>query len=326
MAIGEFAWAPDGTMLAFTGLIEGPTSDLYVYSVASDDVTRLTDGPSQAYNLHWSPDSKYILHYGVDSFGTGAGYSMTGAWVSNTDGSHVPHLYMPESGNEIVYGWMSPQVFVVSSWNAHCGYYNLRMVHIITKDTTPIFDYCFDSAAVDPDIGNSLVTVTESVIDWCDCGTADVQEAGVYLILLLDGTLHYLHPAQATMAEWKEDAQFFQVVDSNGQKLAFRSNGEMVEFPSEVISLFPVKSPPGGLWAWGSSGHNSDPGLWIGTLQEQPRKVFEGSVRSILWGPGGRMLLFSSGENLFVSHAPGFEPFLVRELPVFLQDMTVVRP
>ncbi|MCJ7624229.1 MAG: hypothetical protein MUO76_12060, partial [Anaerolineaceae bacterium] len=325
-ASGEFAWSPDGMLLAFTGLIEGPTSDLYVYSVASDEVTRLTDGPSQAYNLHWSPDSKYILHYGVDSFGTGAGYSMAGAWVSNTDGSQVPLLYMPESGDEIVYGWLSPLMFVVGSWNARCGTHNLRTVNIETKDTAPIFDYCFDSAAVDPGTGNSLVTVTESVIDWCDCGTADIEQAGVYLIPLIEKTLHNLHPADAYKAEWKEEAKLFRVADSFGQILAFRSNGEMVQIPSEVASLFPIKAPSSDQWAWCSAGLDTVPGLWIGTLQEQPRRVFKDPVLSIQWGLDGEMLLFSSWEDLFVAHAPGFEPVLVTELPVYLLDITMVRP
>jgi len=39
----SFAWSPDGRWLAFTGMLEGPTSDLYVYDTTTDHITRLAD-------------------------------------------------------------------------------------------------------------------------------------------------------------------------------------------------------------------------------------------------------------------------------------------
>jgi hypothetical protein len=38
-------------------------------------------------SLAWSPDGKYIVHFGASTFGTGAGFSMQGAWaVHASDG------------------------------------------------------------------------------------------------------------------------------------------------------------------------------------------------------------------------------------------------
>ena len=58
-AIQEYqsmAFSPDGRYLAFMGVIGGPTSDLYTYSIESDKVTQLTDGRTQGYQPAWSPD------------------------------------------------------------------------------------------------------------------------------------------------------------------------------------------------------------------------------------------------------------------------------
>lgn len=73
------AWSPDGQYPAFVAAIDGPSSDLYVYDVRYDKVTRLTDGRNQAASLAWSPDSKWIVHLEVEHFGTGAGWAVKAA-------------------------------------------------------------------------------------------------------------------------------------------------------------------------------------------------------------------------------------------------------
>jgi Tol biopolymer transport system component len=60
------AWQPEeGQLLAFMGGMNGPTSDLYVYDTESGEITQLTSGLSQGVFPNWSPDGKYILHYGI---------------------------------------------------------------------------------------------------------------------------------------------------------------------------------------------------------------------------------------------------------------------
>ena len=59
MDYSNVAWQPgDGRLLAFTGAINGPTSDLYLYDTQSGEFTQLTDGPSQAIAPSWSPDGQ----------------------------------------------------------------------------------------------------------------------------------------------------------------------------------------------------------------------------------------------------------------------------
>ena len=70
------AWSPDGSQLAFIGAVNGPTSDLYVYDLAEDQVRQLTDGLAHAANPIWSPDGKHIFHQGIIfSFGSGVAKS-----------------------------------------------------------------------------------------------------------------------------------------------------------------------------------------------------------------------------------------------------------
>ena len=74
---------------------------------------------------------------------------MTGSWAAMADDSDVITLYTPQSGDEIVYGWVSNSAFLVSSWNAACGYHALRTYDIVSGTENLLFDHCFDSAALD---------------------------------------------------------------------------------------------------------------------------------------------------------------------------------
>ncbi|HKZ24582.1 MAG TPA: hypothetical protein VJ398_02195, partial [Acidimicrobiia bacterium] len=78
--VSSMAWSPDGRQLAFMGLMEGPTADLYLYSLEDGQIRWLSSGPAHAIRPSWSPDGDYIVHHGVLGMGTGAGFSVTGAW------------------------------------------------------------------------------------------------------------------------------------------------------------------------------------------------------------------------------------------------------
>lgn len=58
---GGLAWSPDGTKLAFVSGHRGTSADVFVYSRDMGESTRLTDGPSHAYQLSWSPDGWHWL-------------------------------------------------------------------------------------------------------------------------------------------------------------------------------------------------------------------------------------------------------------------------
>lgn len=64
-SIGEFAWSPDGTRIAFSAqrdpdLISTGTADIYVVAVNDGKVKKIVDTPGPERNPHWSPDGKQI--------------------------------------------------------------------------------------------------------------------------------------------------------------------------------------------------------------------------------------------------------------------------
>jgi hypothetical protein len=82
--VDHLAWSPDGMRLAFMGaMLDSTSSDLYTYDLRSGAMVHLSDGPSQAIMPAWSPDGRYIVHFGVSTMGSGAGLGMEGAWAAD---------------------------------------------------------------------------------------------------------------------------------------------------------------------------------------------------------------------------------------------------
>ena len=71
-SVGQFAWSPDGTRIAFAAqrdpdLISSDTEDLYVVTVADRKVTKIVATPGPDSNPVWSPDGKQIAYETANS-------------------------------------------------------------------------------------------------------------------------------------------------------------------------------------------------------------------------------------------------------------------
>ena len=305
MASGELAWSPDGRSLAFTGLINGTSSDVYLYSTRTGQVSQLTDGPSQAYNLSWSPDNKYILHFGVDSFGTGAGYSMTGSWAALADNSDVLKLYTPQSGDEIVYGWVSNTAFLVSSWNAACGYHALRTYDIISGAETMLFDHCFDSAALDEQSRNILVAVGEYTEQFCPCGSAATM--GVYFIDTASQSSYQIRAGNAYRVEWLKSANMFRAELSGGETLLVSADGNILVKPYQVEDLLPYPDPNGKYTLWGGAAQAGQAAFWLEGNDGSLRQISNSDLSFLDWRSDGEIFALLDGTYFCSGTPPQFD-------------------
>jgi Tol biopolymer transport system component len=90
---GDLDWSPDGTRLLFTSGRDGEGEDVYLYTVESGVVTRLTDSPgeSSSANASWSPTGDNILF-------TSNRDGLWDVYRMDADGSDVRRLTYTESG------------------------------------------------------------------------------------------------------------------------------------------------------------------------------------------------------------------------------------
>jgi hypothetical protein len=235
--VSSLAWSPDGTQLAFMGAQDGPSSDLYVYSLRSDDVIRLTDGPTQGIRPVWSPDSRWIVHVAVDSLGTGAGYSVAKVFAAAADDSGVRTLYTPSnfSGDEVVHGWLNDSTVVISTWRPDCGNQELRSVDINTGETLLLWQSCFLSVAVDQADETLLVSVGDFA------GASDQQDKpGVYLFKVSAEPMKIAdNPGEVV---YLPATGAFYHLASNGEFQAFSPSGDMLKQEAATIRILKANS------------------------------------------------------------------------------------
>ncbi|MCJ7570232.1 MAG: hypothetical protein MUO58_22185 [Anaerolineales bacterium] len=312
--VASYAFSPDGSMLAFMGVMEGPSSDLYIYNLEEDTITRITDGPSQGFSPYWSPDGTYIVHFGAASFGTGAGYVMEGAWAARSDDSGVISLYDPsESGAEEFIGWADDHTFLVNSWNMHCGPINLRAIDINNRSEQVLWPDAFNDIVYDEVSGTLAVAVG---IDYEDCNPQG--RFGVFLVPLdgspprhmLAGEIRYfVHDDQNFHIVAHQDDSRQTQIFPDGQLVPLNSAPIDYDYPNPVIS-------PDGLWvAW---PRNFPGEVWIGrrdpTGTSPPELMLAETIWKAAWSPNSSTLFLFGTDSLYLAYAPDFVPALVAEI------------
>jgi hypothetical protein len=302
------AWSPDGRQIAFIGVIDGPSSDLYLYSLDTQKITRLTDGPSQGFGPSWSPDGKYIVQFGATVFGTGAGFTMAGVWATQADNGVSVELYKPKSSGEIGLGWADANTYLVYSFGAGCGHYNLRAVGIQPLKVTTLFAGCFDNAAFDPASGSAILGISQGQADICNCAPTKTN-AGLYLVSP-NGSLKQFAAGDISNTAWLKNAGAAWGLGNKGP-LMFTLDGKAVALPSGVPASPPLVAAGGKLWAWTGGEAGKQPGVWIGPPGGNAPKVFDLSVSDAAWDKFNTTLIFLSGNKLYAAVPPAYKPIVL---------------
>jgi len=303
----SFSFSPDGQFFAFMGAIEGPTSDLYLYSLDSYETSRLTDGPSQAYQPVWSPDGRYIVHTGVSAFGTGAGANIVGIWAVRTDDFEVLSLYDPSgSGSERIIGWVDNQTFVVHSWDAVCGSKNLRTFNIESKQSSVLWPESFRSVGFD-----QLNAVTVLSSNGGNCSPAD--GAGIYRVPTDGSAPMRILEETGPLVIWSQEANLFLASGNFGSWfIAIDSSGQFIDLdkPFEA-NVFPAVAPGSRDLAW--PGESLWIGPLLGSIDNPPLEIFNEPVYTVTWTPDGHSVIFFADSGLYIAHKPDYTPIPIEE-------------
>jgi WD40 repeat protein len=297
-------WSPDGRYLAFIAASDGPSSDVYSYDRESGTISRLTDGPNQAARLFWSPDSQWIIHEEVESFGTGAGWNVKAVWAAAPDGSGNRKLYDTEfSGDEVFVDWVSPDTFLVYSWTP-IGLQNVRLVSLDSGEAQRSGpDYAVQAYAVDPQSQTQLVVVDDTT----------AQQYGLTGGLYLD-TQEALPqqgaPGSWYTVRWLPHAQLFFAKGESGV-VSVALDATMTHYAGE--GALPIDSPDGAwLLAWGDGNFASPIGLRLYTTNgELKRGITQEAVSLATWSPDSTGVFYVSGGKLTYAAIPNGEPEVI---------------
>lgn len=282
----SYAWSPDGTKLAFTGVLDGPSAEIYLYDTITKKITRISQDDTQDFSPSWSPDGKYLIFFGADGFGTGAGIMMKGVWRANGDGSNVSLLYETTSSGEELIGWRDNETAILDTWSMMCGPGGLRLYNIVTFTKTILQEGCFSGAAAGTWSGEQSKTVMFS------------KEDGLYR--LPPGSLEQqkISADKVASIRWDREGYVFIVTYEDGKMTTW--------FPPDFSTDFPFEDAPapaqdvaafGMIWAWTNNG-DVQPGVWIGGSGIEIGKIFIGPAYAPIWNNHDNTLFFFSGSEL----------------------------
>ena len=295
----SFAWSPDSSQLAFLGMIDGSSVDLYLYDLGSGNITQLTDGPSQTYQVYWSPDGRYLLHAGVDSFGTGAGYSMAGLWAVDVPRNSINDVEMGMlRGDFIFHGWLDDETFLAASFSAVCGDFNLRAVNLRTGQVEVIWPSSYGAFAIDPSTWTMLLDAPDYA-----AGDPHCNGQGIAGLLLVDGNgeARQMDSGVASHILWSEALDAFIVELEEGVNLLSRDGTVLENLPA-----MPCLLPNNADWAFMTG---EPPGFWVGPAGTVPGiAVFDCDDRHWAWNPDGSMVSYMQNNVLFTAQSPEFIP------------------
>jgi hypothetical protein len=315
----SLAWSPDGLQLAFIGLQDGPTADLYLYSPTDRSLVRVDEHPGQAYAPNWSPDSRFIVFFGADHFDREKGLDMVGAWVVEAGSQVVRDLYSPGPGGEFVDGWALPRTVAVHSFDPTCKNHNLRLTNTETMKSTQIFPGCFQQAAIDPATSSVMIAVDQQAASACKCATGS-ESAGTYLVPMGLGLPQQLGSKDASQVAWSQSAQLFFTGSNSTWSAAYSVQGAPAAMPASTFSSLPILSPAGGVWAWQDTG-----GVYVLDSTGDRIQVLKEPAGSIVWAPESQVLyLFTN--RWFQAAGPSFSVTRLQALSGPVQQAEWVWP
>jgi dipeptidyl aminopeptidase/acylaminoacyl peptidase len=303
-------WSPDGMKLAFVGARDGRDADLYVLDMATGQITRLSDEVSQAYSPSWSPDGKNIAFLSVESFGTGAGFAMTGAWIASADKPGAKSLYpVTNSSIEVLVGWSDPENIMVYTWGAVEGTNRLRRVNIKTGSEEVVIDKCFQDALMNPDTGDVWISGIDPQYYSCSIGK------GLYL--LMAGSDDPVQILEEDMGIISYDPNNYYPVTAN----TYGKGSVIVSVDANYIFNSPVKSSEvqnasiNGVIAW-ANPYKQEPGVWIERLsKDEKQKIFDAPAEMPVLNAHGDLFFISNGQ-LYFAQQPSYDA------PVSLGNVT----
>jgi len=299
----SMAWSPDGGSLVFTGVMDGPTADLYLYRLSDGPITRLTHNTAHAVNPIWAPEGERVAFTTVSSLGTGAGYTMQGLWVVDTIGNIQAIPYAPGGGFIEIIGWISPDTLLVDTWSVLCGSSQLTAVRVPDGSATRLWEGCFNASNLAYDTGSGVVmTTVESDLSqfnpqpgsgllWADAKSGLNQ----WISTGQDYRIDFLPQAGIFAAAGGQDVLLISPDGSIAQTLSMPSTGSSAPLVSNDASTWILSSAAGDtLWLGDSSGN-----LYTFPFQ---------AVEYMTFVPGqSRALIKTSGE-LFLAAPPDFTP------------------
>jgi hypothetical protein len=300
----NLAWQPgEGRYLAFTGAINGSTSDLYLLDTKTGKIDQLTDGPSQAIQPSWSPDGNYIVHYGVNwvpPFGGAiVGHNrLDGVWAVRMSDQKVMSLPPPKGFLPHFLGWLDDTHYLTYDSDEACISRNLKAVDVENRKSVNLMSFSFDYAiAKAPDMPVYLFSAS--------AGCTDSPGNGIYLLKDSSEVPVRVSDQKAYEIEWMPESGVFNAYP----EMLISPDGGNVYLPPVYEKSFEPAISLLGFEAW-EVIENQQGRVMVRIPGRDWRNILDGQVDELIWDPvtGNTLVIALADGTLYKASAPDFVP------------------
>jgi hypothetical protein len=287
-------WSNNSLYLAFAAETDGPTSDLYLYTLSSKNLRRLSSELEQIQWLTWSSDNLRILYGTVNEYR--AGSPLDNFRVVRIDGGGAQNI------GQMGYrsGWATASVYTVYTTNEAGRFAGLANLNILTRRSTIIWAYSFLDYAFD------LKNGTMAILGYS--GEGPDQQTGVYL----QAANYKFIPLNASniFPRGSDDHRFVAAsVDQGVVGIAQDGTITTIRNQAATISISPN-------WQWMvlfDAGHNGTiAGIELYDNKDQlVKQITPINPDRIVWRADSSGLFFRSGTELYYIAIPDGAPVLI---------------
>lgn len=293
------AWSPDGSLLAFTGAMDGAFTDVYVYDTRDGSLRRMTGDLGESSFPVWSPDSSALLVQELLMYPPVGSHTTQTVYYLTLDGATRRTLYRPESYFEQIFGWTSADTFVVASQRP-AGLSEARRYLLDERRHAQLkYANAMEIAAFSPE-----KTVVAFIAQPKDKNAGGLS-AGLYWTSPNSGPVSVEHGPWQRLEYRPAAGRFFAA--RAGAVVSFYPGIDKVTFVDE--ENLPAVSPDGMQLAFWAAAGSASPGLRLYSQDGLPgRAITTKPVTEALWAPDGQTLIYVSSGSLYRVALPNGEP------------------
>lgn len=157
------AWSPDSKTLAFAAQIDGPSSDVYLFSPENRSIRRLVNDLENVWNIEWSLNGEKVLY---ENFQSG-NYTFTDLYIADPN---IPTLQSPRPIQTEAFwgieGWVDDNVLLIFDSGDGGAPHNLRYLNVENRQTKLIWKHELEIFTVDPELHGMIFTLEPEVIEY----------------------------------------------------------------------------------------------------------------------------------------------------------------
>lgn len=303
--IETLSWSPSGRYLAFSGQMEGPSSDLYILDAETMEITRLTTGTGMMERIGWSPDEEWIRHTSI--YFVGAGYKVTNH-VAARDGSQV--ISFPTDVGLGWGPWLTNNLYLAHEADNGPGKYRLMVMDARTGSVRTLFDGAFYSYAVDS-ASNTILLQSYWFFD-------DDPQEGLYLIQASEP--YTITPVSTPGLLYLgyiglETYPYIGSLD-NESTVLITSDGSLQDLADLPVRWEPAPSANILALSYSNPFREIEPEVWIYDVDNDQRTdVYAGMVEGLAWRPDSGALFYLTDPELHIYSLDTGEYMLVYAWP-----------